>query len=178
MASIALRTSPTACLFEEGVFALPIVYPMVAKGKARIRTIMNAAMTREDLDFDRRLREDRQGALDSCVAVSLPTLAAGSFSSSLGTFPFTTRKVRVLLSTTKREDMRDLCSMARRTLRFRLLSGIDGTPCCPEGTARPYLEVVPSDSASHRQASGLKCAASLEESSADVRVQSEQLVST
>jgi glycine C-acetyltransferase len=37
-------------LFEEGVFALPIVYPMVARGKARIRTIMNAALTKEDLD--------------------------------------------------------------------------------------------------------------------------------
>ncbi len=41
----------SARLFEEGVFALPIVFPMVAKGKARIRTIMNAALTREDLDF-------------------------------------------------------------------------------------------------------------------------------
>ncbi len=38
-------------LFEEKVFALPIVYPMVAKDKARIRTIMNAALTREDLDY-------------------------------------------------------------------------------------------------------------------------------
>lgn len=38
-------------LFEEGIFALPIVYPMVAPDKARIRTIMNAALTQEDLDF-------------------------------------------------------------------------------------------------------------------------------
>ena len=38
-------------LFEIGVFALPIVYPMVAQGKARIRTIMNAALSKEDLDF-------------------------------------------------------------------------------------------------------------------------------
>jgi glycine C-acetyltransferase len=38
-------------LFEEDVFALPIVYPMVARDKARIRTIMNAALTREELDF-------------------------------------------------------------------------------------------------------------------------------
>jgi len=38
-------------LFELGVFALPIVYPMVAQGKARIRTIMNAALKDEDLDF-------------------------------------------------------------------------------------------------------------------------------
>jgi len=36
-------------LFELGVFALPIVYPMVAKDKARIRTIMNAALTDEDV---------------------------------------------------------------------------------------------------------------------------------
>lgn len=41
----------SARLFELGVFALPIVYPMVAQGKARIRTIMSAALTREDLDF-------------------------------------------------------------------------------------------------------------------------------
>jgi glycine C-acetyltransferase len=38
-------------LYEEGIFALPIVYPMVALNRARIRTIMNAALTREDLDF-------------------------------------------------------------------------------------------------------------------------------
>jgi len=37
-------------LFDLGVFALPIVFPMVAKDKARIRTIMNAALTRNDLD--------------------------------------------------------------------------------------------------------------------------------
>jgi glycine C-acetyltransferase len=37
-------------LFEENVFALPIVYPMVARDKARIRTIMNAALSRDDLD--------------------------------------------------------------------------------------------------------------------------------
>ena len=37
-------------LFESGVFALPIVYPMVAREKARIRTIMNAGLMREDLD--------------------------------------------------------------------------------------------------------------------------------
>jgi len=47
--SVAKKLS--ARLFEEGVFALPIVYPMVARDKARIRTIMNAALTREDLDF-------------------------------------------------------------------------------------------------------------------------------
>ena len=38
-------------LIEEGVFALPIVFPMVARDKARIRTIMNAGLNRKDLDF-------------------------------------------------------------------------------------------------------------------------------
>lgn len=38
-------------LFEEGILALPIVFPMVAKDKARIRTIINSALTRDDLDF-------------------------------------------------------------------------------------------------------------------------------
>jgi len=38
-------------LFEEGIFALPIVFPMVARDKARIRTMMNAQLTTEDLDF-------------------------------------------------------------------------------------------------------------------------------
>ncbi len=37
-------------LFDMGIFALPIVFPMVAKDKARIRTMMNAGLTREDLD--------------------------------------------------------------------------------------------------------------------------------
>lgn len=46
---VAKRLS--ARLFEEGIFALPIVFPMVARDKARIRTIMNAALTRKDLDF-------------------------------------------------------------------------------------------------------------------------------
>jgi glycine C-acetyltransferase len=40
----------SAMLFEEGVFALPIVFPMVARDKARIRTMMNAGHTRTDLD--------------------------------------------------------------------------------------------------------------------------------
>jgi glycine C-acetyltransferase len=38
-------------LYELGVFALPIIFPMVAKDKARIRTIMNAALSGEDVDF-------------------------------------------------------------------------------------------------------------------------------
>ncbi|HHH79975.1 MAG TPA: 8-amino-7-oxononanoate synthase, partial [Thermoplasmatales archaeon] len=38
-------------LYEEGIFALAIVYPMVARDKARIRNQMNAGMSKEDLDF-------------------------------------------------------------------------------------------------------------------------------
>ena len=38
-------------LFSESVFALPIVFPMVARDKARIRTIMNAGHSGEDLDY-------------------------------------------------------------------------------------------------------------------------------
>jgi glycine C-acetyltransferase len=38
-------------LYDEGVFALPIVFPMVARDKARIRTMMSAGLTQKDLDF-------------------------------------------------------------------------------------------------------------------------------
>jgi len=44
-------------LFRESIFALPIVFPMVARDKARIRTIMNAGHSREDLDFALRAFE-------------------------------------------------------------------------------------------------------------------------
>ena len=37
-------------LFEEGVYALSIVYPTVARGKARIRTMPSAAHTDDDLN--------------------------------------------------------------------------------------------------------------------------------
>lgn len=40
----------SSMLFGMGMFALPIVFPMVAQDKARIRTIMNASLTRADLD--------------------------------------------------------------------------------------------------------------------------------
>jgi len=46
-------------LFENGVFALPIVFPMVAKDKARIRTMMNAGLTDDDL-------HDALGAFEKC----------------------------------------------------------------------------------------------------------------
>ncbi len=37
-------------LFEAGIFALPIVFPMVAQGQARIRTMMNAGLKKDDLE--------------------------------------------------------------------------------------------------------------------------------
>jgi glycine C-acetyltransferase len=41
----------SAKLFEEDVFATPIIFPMVPKGKARIRVIPSAAHEKKDLDF-------------------------------------------------------------------------------------------------------------------------------
>jgi len=38
-------------LFEEGVFATAIAFPTVPKGKARIRVMLSAAHSQEDLDF-------------------------------------------------------------------------------------------------------------------------------
>ena len=40
----------SAELLKRDVFALPIVFPMVARDKARIRVIMNAGLARDDLD--------------------------------------------------------------------------------------------------------------------------------
>jgi glycine C-acetyltransferase len=37
-------------LFDLGIFALPITFPMVAKDRARIRTILNAALTDDELE--------------------------------------------------------------------------------------------------------------------------------
>ncbi|MFQ6059741.1 MAG: aminotransferase class I/II-fold pyridoxal phosphate-dependent enzyme [Thermoplasmata archaeon] len=51
-------------IFEMGVFALPIVFPMVARDKARIRTMMNAGLTREDLDESLRAFEKAGKELD------------------------------------------------------------------------------------------------------------------
>jgi len=47
----------SAKLFEEGVFATPIKFPMVAKGKARIRVIPSASHSKKDLDFGIRAFE-------------------------------------------------------------------------------------------------------------------------
>jgi glycine C-acetyltransferase len=41
----------SARLFEEGVFALSICFPIVAKGKDRLRTIVTSGHTEKDLDF-------------------------------------------------------------------------------------------------------------------------------
>jgi glycine C-acetyltransferase len=52
-------------LWEEGVYALAIVFPTVARGKARLRTMPNATHSKEDLEFAlaafKRVR-DRMGA--------------------------------------------------------------------------------------------------------------------
>jgi glycine C-acetyltransferase len=47
--ALAMRLSDE--LFEEGVYAQGIVYPTVPKGKARVRTIVSAAHTKEELAF-------------------------------------------------------------------------------------------------------------------------------
>lgn len=46
-----LAANFSARLFENGVFAVPIKFPMVEKGKARIRVIPSASHSREDLDI-------------------------------------------------------------------------------------------------------------------------------
>ena len=38
-------------LFEEGVFAQGIAFPTVARDKARVRTIVTATHTRDELQF-------------------------------------------------------------------------------------------------------------------------------
>jgi glycine C-acetyltransferase len=52
-------------LWDEGVYALSIKYPTVARGKARIRTMPSAAHTREDLEFSlaafKRVRDKIRG---------------------------------------------------------------------------------------------------------------------
>ncbi|MFT5504633.1 MAG: glycine C-acetyltransferase [Gammaproteobacteria bacterium] len=46
-----LAQDMAANLFERGVYVSGFFYPVVPMGKARIRTQMNAALTRDDLDF-------------------------------------------------------------------------------------------------------------------------------
>lgn len=47
----AMAQEMERALFDEGVYALSIVYPTVARGKARLRTMPSAAHTPEDLEF-------------------------------------------------------------------------------------------------------------------------------
>ena len=37
-------------LYEEGIFALPIVFPMVPRGTARIRVMMTAGLEKDHLN--------------------------------------------------------------------------------------------------------------------------------
>jgi glycine C-acetyltransferase len=48
-AALAMRLSDR--LFDAGVFAQGIGFPTVARGKARVRAIVTAAHTREELSF-------------------------------------------------------------------------------------------------------------------------------
>lgn len=47
----ALAVRMSDALYEQGVFAQAIQYPLVARGKARIRCILSADHTQEDLDL-------------------------------------------------------------------------------------------------------------------------------
>ncbi|AOW80838.1 2-amino-3-ketobutyrate coenzyme A ligase [Halodesulfurarchaeum formicicum] len=51
-------------LFENGVFALPIVFPMVPRGEARIRNQLSAGHSKEDLDEALRVYEEVGRDLD------------------------------------------------------------------------------------------------------------------
>ena len=44
-------TAMSNMLMEEGIFALPIMFPMVPRGTSRIRVMMSAGLEREDLEF-------------------------------------------------------------------------------------------------------------------------------
>ena len=46
-----LAQAMAADLYTRGVHVAPFFFPVVPKGQARIRTQMNAALTRHDLDF-------------------------------------------------------------------------------------------------------------------------------
>jgi len=58
-----LAQAMAAALFQRGVHVAGFFFPVVPKGQARIRTQMNAALTRDDLDF----------ALDAFVAAGKAT---------------------------------------------------------------------------------------------------------
>ena len=45
-----LAQDMAAALFDEGVYVSGFFFPVVPRGQARIRTQMNAALSRDDLD--------------------------------------------------------------------------------------------------------------------------------
>ena len=47
----ALAERMSQALFEKGIFAQAIQFPMVPKGAARLRVILSAGHTKEDLDL-------------------------------------------------------------------------------------------------------------------------------
>ena len=47
----ARATALSDRLFDQGVFAQAIAFPTVPRGKARVRTIVTATHTREELQF-------------------------------------------------------------------------------------------------------------------------------
>jgi glycine C-acetyltransferase len=48
-------------LLEKGVYVIPFSFPVVPKGKARIRTQVSAAHSKEDLDFAiEKFRESKE----------------------------------------------------------------------------------------------------------------------
>jgi glycine C-acetyltransferase len=51
-------------LFEEGLFALSIVYPMVPRGEARIRNQINVGLSETDLNEALRVYEQVGRELD------------------------------------------------------------------------------------------------------------------
>ncbi len=51
LGDVGLAKSFETCLFQENVFAIGIGYPIVPKGAARLRVMVSACHSREDLDF-------------------------------------------------------------------------------------------------------------------------------
>ena len=51
LGDVKLAKAFSQALFEEGVFAMALGYPTVPKGEARIRVMISAGLSREDLDY-------------------------------------------------------------------------------------------------------------------------------
>ena len=72
-AALAMKLSDR--LFELGVFAQGIGFPTVPQGKARVRTIVTATHTREELSLRaRRVRDGGRGARSGSRVMSVPPL--------------------------------------------------------------------------------------------------------